>query len=39
MKHINRIRGGMFGAACGDSLNKCLKYSSNKEKYKKIVTV
>lgn len=35
MKHINRIRGGMFGAACGDSLNKCLKYSPNKEKYKK----
>lgn len=35
MKHINRIRGGMFGAACGDSLNKCLKYLPNKEKYKK----
>ncbi|MCY6355024.1 ADP-ribosylglycohydrolase family protein [Clostridium sp. ZS2-4] len=36
MKHINRIRGGMFGAACGDSLNKLLKYLPNKERYKKI---
>lgn len=35
MKPINRVRGGIFGSACGDSLNKCLKYLQNKEKYKK----
>ncbi|MCY6370875.1 ADP-ribosylglycohydrolase family protein [Clostridium ganghwense] len=30
MKNIDRIRGGLFGAACGDSLTKYLKYNPNK---------
>ncbi|MCY6960432.1 ADP-ribosylglycohydrolase family protein [Clostridium brassicae] len=34
MKHIDRIRGGLFGVACGDALHRCLKNIRNKKIYK-----